>query len=438
MGVADQVLNKYMPHDTSFLGNLTPYLRLGIPFIFMTVFLVYFLLRGGRVGEDTAVGGPLDHAIRPQVGDRSVVIVDDEGLPAPVRTLFRSVFPLVPIIACALFPVVLNQYWGSLVGLAMGYAMIMLSYTLVSGEGGMIWLCQITFGATGAIATATLASDAGWPLLPSMLAAAAIAGILGTLLGALTIRLGDLYVALVTLTFGLLMDQLVFQQQYFSRSGTGFALPRPDFASGNQGFAYLALGVFCALALVAFNVRKSTAGMSLSAVRWSEPGARMLGVSIVQMKMLVAGLAAVVAAVGGTFLGMFNEAAQPDLFNVFLGLVWLAVLVNFGIRSIAAAALAGMVLAYMPNLLSSYVPDLTVFGLTIKTGNVLPLLFGLGAVLVAKNPDGVLADNSRRFQAALAKRYRDRAIDRHHVVADRCSSVPGTGRRAGAAGDARG
>ncbi len=109
------------------------------------------------------------------------------------------------------------------------------------------------------------------------------------------------------------MDQLVFQQQYFSRSGTGFALPRPDFASGNQGFAYLALGVFCALALVAFNVRKSTAGMSLSAVRWSEPGARMLGVGIVQMKMLVAGLAAAFAAVGGTFLGMFNEAAQPDL-----------------------------------------------------------------------------------------------------------------------------
>ena len=69
-----------------------------------------------------------------------------------------------------------------------------------------------------------------------------------------------------------------------------------------------------------------------------------------------------------------------------------------------------MVLAYMPNLLSSYVPDVTVFGLTIKTGNVLPLLFGLGAVLVAKNPDGVLADNSRRFQAALAKRYRDRAM----------------------------
>jgi branched-chain amino acid transport system permease protein len=118
------------------------------------------------------------------------------------------------------------------------------------------------------------------------------------------------------------------------------------------------------------------------------------------MKMLVAGLAAVTAAIGGVFIGLYQGAAQADLFASLQGLVWLAVLVNFGIRSNAAAALAGMILAFFSPLLLEYLPD--VFG--IRTGNFLPIFFGVGAILVAKNPDGVLADNARRLQAALARR----------------------------------
>jgi branched-chain amino acid transport system permease protein len=401
MGVADQLLQKYMPHDQTFWGKLTPYLRPSIPFFFIAVFLLYFLLRSGRVAEETAVGGPLDHAIRPQGGDRSVVIVEDENLPPRVRATFQYGLPMLAVVVFAVLAAVLNPFWGSLVALGAAYAIIMLSYTLVTGEGGMIWLCQITFAAVGAMATAALTTDAGWPLVLSLLAAGAIAAIFGMLIGALTIRLGDLYVALVTLTFALLMDQLVFQQVYFAKGGTGIALLRPDFANGDQAFSYLVLGVFCVLALVVYNVRKSTAGMSLSAVRWSEPAARMLGVSVVQMKMLVAGLAAFVAALGGVFLAMYGELAQPDLFATFTGLVWLAVLVNFGIRSNAAALLAGMILAFVPNLLSSYLPEV----LGVPTGSFLPMFFGLGAVLVAKNPDGVLADNGRRLQARIARRY---------------------------------
>jgi branched-chain amino acid transport system permease protein len=400
MGVTDQLAQKYFPHDNSFLADLLPYLRPSIPFIFLTVFLIYFLLQGGRVAEQSTIGGPLDHAIRPQGGDRSIVIVEDESLPPATRWAFRFGFPLLLIGVIALLPAVLNGYWGSFVGQAMAYGIVLLSYTLVTGEGGMIWLCQITFAGIGAIGAATLTTDHGWPLLPSIIVAVAIAAVLGMLIGALTIRLGDLYVALVTLTFALLVEQLVFQNSYFLQGGTGFALPRPDFADGNKAFSYLALGAFCVLALLIYNVRKSTAGMALNAVRWSEPGSRMLGLSIVQMKMLVAALAAVTAAIGGVFIGLYQGAAQADLFASLQGLLWLAVLVNFGVRSNTAAALAGMILAFSSPLLLEYLPD--VFG--VRTGNFLPIFFGLGAILVAKNPDGVLADNARRLQAALARR----------------------------------
>ena len=53
---------------------------------------------------------------------------------------------------------------------------------------------------------------------------------MGVLLGLLCIRLGDLYVALVTLTFGLLMENLVFTRDEFTNLGNGVAIPRPAFA----------------------------------------------------------------------------------------------------------------------------------------------------------------------------------------------------------------
>ena len=74
----------------------------------------------------------------------------------------------------------------------------------------MLWLCQITFAGVGALTTAQLANHHGWPVLAAIVVGGIVAMLMGVVIGFLSIRLGDLYVALVTLTFGLLMENLVF------------------------------------------------------------------------------------------------------------------------------------------------------------------------------------------------------------------------------------
>ena len=64
----------------------------------------------------------------------------------------------------------------------------------------------------------------------------------GVIIGLVTIRLGNLYVALVTLTVGLLFDDLVFTQQIFSNYSIGVNVNLPSFASSPLAFTYLALG----------------------------------------------------------------------------------------------------------------------------------------------------------------------------------------------------
>ena len=99
-------------------------------------------------------------------------------------------------------------------------------------------------------------------------------------IGLLTIRLGNLYIALVTLTFGLLMERLVFNLEDFANFGAGVAVARPEFAITDRGFIYLALAVFAIFAILIVNLRRSTTGLALNAVRWSENASRTMGLSV--------------------------------------------------------------------------------------------------------------------------------------------------------------
>ena len=111
----------------------------------------------------------------------------------------------------------------------------------------MIWLCQATVGrGRGASPWRILAVDHGWPVLVAVLIGGLVALPFGLMLGLLTIRMGDLYVALVTLTFGLLVREPRLQPADLSpkRRPRDQRQPVPTFASAAACFTYLCLAVF--------------------------------------------------------------------------------------------------------------------------------------------------------------------------------------------------
>jgi branched-chain amino acid transport system permease protein len=226
-------------------------------------------------------------------------------------------------------------------------------------------------------------------VLLAVLLGGLMAAVFGALIGLLTIRLGDLYVAIVTLTFGSLVEGLVFTRDRFVQGGLGVTVNRPGFAQTDFAFAYLGLAVFAVIALLIINLRRSTSGMALRAVRDSETASRMLGLSVIQVKVIIGAIGAFIAAIGGGFLAMYAENAQPTSFDIFLGMIWLAVAVTWGVRSITGAALAGITLSIMPGVFATYVP--------VKWAVVPSVLFGLGAVSVARNPEGVIAQYARQL-----------------------------------------
>jgi branched-chain amino acid transport system permease protein len=87
--------------------------------------------------------------------------------------------------------------------------------------------------------------------------------------------------------------------------------------------------------------------------------------------------------------------ALPQSFDAIIGLTWFAVVITNGRRSNNAALAAGLCFTLIPQLFTTYLPT--------SLGQVPTLLFGAGAVLLARNPDGIITMNGRQI-TALARR----------------------------------
>jgi branched-chain amino acid transport system permease protein len=396
MGVVGSLLQYALPRVSSLItGDIIA----AIPFATVLVFLLYYTWR--KAVSDENLGGTLDRAIsvraltswasgRPSAGP---------GAEGGLRGLTAKALALVPqnpfVIITAILPLVLSAYWVGPVAEGVALAIIFLSFTLLTGEGGMISLCQISFAGIGGLTAAQVNSTYHLPVLLGVVIGGLIACLGGLIVGLLTVRMGNLYAALATLTFGLLLSSIVFQLNVFLQFGAGVTVSRPSFISSNIALTYFTLAIFVVISLFITAIRRSTSGLALTAIRSSETGARSAGISVIRMKIMVWALAAAIAGIGGGMYGIYTGAALPQSFDTIIGLTWFAVVITNGRRSNNAALAAGLSFVLIPQLFATYLPT--------SWGPLPTLLFGAGAVLLARNPEGIITMNGRQL-AALARR----------------------------------
>jgi branched-chain amino acid transport system permease protein len=350
VGLLQQIWIKVQPSSGFFSSGVGA----SIPFVVMLVFLIgySFSSRGLRreefeIDRRTAGGAhgdappiPPGHGWRRAIGPliTAVVLVT-------IPLLFDNV---------ELFGVNFDQFWIGVFAQGLALAVIYLSYTLVTGEGGLISLCQITLAGIGAFAAARLAAEAGWPMWLAILTGALVAVPFGLLVALPSLRIGDLYLALLTLGFALLIEQLVWTRDEYDNFGAGIHMDRP-FGLGITDrvamYAVVAV-VFAVIALMVVNLKRATSGLVFAAIRSSEPASATSGISIVRAKLVLFGISAFVAGLGGGLYASVVGSANPKSFNAVIGIIWLAIVVTWGVRSVIGALLAGMIFAVAPTRLA--------------------------------------------------------------------------------------
>ncbi|HEY2429231.1 MAG TPA: ABC transporter permease, partial [Acidimicrobiales bacterium] len=169
-----------------------------------------------------------------------------------------------------------NLHRGS-TGLVTG--LILLSLVLLTGFGGQVSLCQMTFVGVGAYAMGHLGHHGA---VLGVAAAVAAAGALGAAVSIPAVRVRGLYLALATLAFGEAMDYIFFGQVFGGYGGgldvARVALPGVPTSSDRAFFILLAV-VFAVMGVGIMAVRRSRFGRKLAALNDSPAAAATLGVN---------------------------------------------------------------------------------------------------------------------------------------------------------------
>ncbi|HXY94981.1 MAG TPA: ATP-binding cassette domain-containing protein [Acidimicrobiia bacterium] len=188
-------------------------------------------------------------------------------------------------------------------------AVIALSLVVVTGYAGQLSLAQYALAGMGAWIAAKLVADAGFSF-----GVAAIAGVLGAvpvgvLVGLPALRTRGVNLAVATLGLALVIESQILDHPVRSGGFLGIDIGTPtlfgvslDAVRYPERYAAFAFVVFCVLALLVANLRRSRAGRRLVAVRTNERAAAALGISVFGAKLYAFGLSAAIAAVGGVLI----------------------------------------------------------------------------------------------------------------------------------------
>ena len=289
--------------------------------------------------------------------------------------------------------VIVSQFLGSAdlirVGQGLAFALIMLSLVPLTGYGGQVSLCQMTFAGLGAFSMVKFGASGS---ILGLVVAAALAAAVGALIALPALRLQGLYLALSTMAFAALMDNMFFTNSHvFGNFGTAEVARLKflglHFTSERSYFVLLAVA-FAGLSMLVMWIRRGQFGRRLAAMRDSQVACATLGMSLARTKLMVFMISAAMAGLAGALYGGLKGSAGPIDFQMFQSLPILLLAVLGGITTASGALIGGLAFSFLGVLQAHFQ---SIGGLTF-------LLTGLGAVSIGRNPNGISFMFSQRFR----------------------------------------
>jgi branched-chain amino acid transport system permease protein len=353
LGLAESYAVGYLPSDGIFTN-----LRVAIPTVML--FAALLLIPEGRVRAGSAIAARMP----------------------PLAGLRRSVLSAGALVAAAgAFAAVADEATLSRVAPGLALGLVALSLVPLTGWAGQVSLCQMTFAGLGAFAMVQFASGGA---VVGVFAAVAIAVPVGALVALPALRLRGLYLALATLAFAVLMDNMFFiRRDVFGNLGAvrveRLHVGGVSFA-GERAYFVLLAAVFGLIAVGLLALRRGSFGRRLSALRDSPTACTMMGLDTTVTKLQVFALSSAIAAVGGALLAGLRQTATAADYTMFSSLPVVLLAVLGGITAVSGALVGGLILAGFPVLADrvSWLEGLAILG---------PGLIG---ITLARRPDGLV------------------------------------------------
>lgn len=325
------------------------------------------------------------------------------ALPVVPASRLTPLNVLTPFAAAVAALVLLGPLWRGAIMTTLIACVFALSFVVLTGFSGQTSLSQMAFAGVAGFALSKLATNWGLPFPVAPLLAAGVGTLLGAVVAVPAMRVRGTDLAILTLAFGVTVSEFVFKNPRFigDIASGGAKVPNPSIGSFDFGPVFgttssrPVFGVFLALVVLVLavgvaNLRRSSSGRAMLAMRSSEQAAAALGVNVARQKLVVFATSSFLASIGGCLIAYRFGSVSETSFGVVASLSALAAAYIGGITSVSGALTSGV-------LAASGIAFYTVGRLSGSAGSWEVVIGGvLLIVTVILNPSGVASLWQRR------------------------------------------
>ncbi|GGY61546.1 branched-chain amino acid ABC transporter permease [Marinobacter zhanjiangensis] len=198
-----------------------------------------------------------------------------------------------------------------------------VSFNLIFGFTGMLSFGHAAYFGMGAYTTAMLLLHLDWPLLYTLVAAMALSGLLALVIGFFCVRLSEVYFAMLTLAFGMMVFTIAHSWRDVTNGSDGIAGFRIsefglglDLVMGNPAVYYhVTLAIVVIAALVLYVISRSSFGLILKAIRQNPERVAFCGLNVRSYRLASFVIAGIFAGLAGALMAPFLRVASPELMH---------------------------------------------------------------------------------------------------------------------------
>jgi branched-chain amino acid transport system permease protein len=255
---------------------------------------------------------------------------------------------------------VVPQFWADRIAHAAVYALIGLSLNVILGYTGQVSLGHHAFIGIAAFTAAYYATEvAGCPAESCPVGAFATATFLAIftgalaagLLGVVALRIRGLYLALITLAYGFMAENSLFEIPALTGGGAGMPAPRPAGFTTDRAFAYLCLAFLALVLFVDWRFVKSKVGRAVIAIKNSEPVAASYGINVTGYKILAFILSGMIAGLAGSLFAFRTTNVVAGDFSFAVAILWVLMVVVGGLGRRIGVIIGSAFFALFPFLI---------------------------------------------------------------------------------------
>lgn len=270
----------------------------------------------------------------------------------------RKIWVGMVLLILLLLPHFSGTYILYLASLAGVYSIVSIGLNLLFGFTGLISIGHAAFLGTGAYATAILLTRASTIPFPVILILSGLlAGVLGLIVGLPALRLSGHYLAMATMGFGFVMEEIFLHWESLTKGALGITVPKVSmgpvrFVSGTSKY-YLILILVFIMILLAKNILNSKTGRAFIAIRDHEIAAQTMGINLAWYKTISFVISAFYAGIAGSLYAILLSYINAESFHLMVSVLYLEMVVVGGIASILGSILGAIFLTLLPEILGA-------------------------------------------------------------------------------------